>query len=329
MRKLGFSLFVALLGLSSTAEAHFILSAPPGVVANEGNGKGPPPCGPDTGAAATPTAVQGGKPLMIKVTETVGHPGFYRVALALKSRTEFPVDNVVYDKNNKVLPPNGMPSGQSDHADFMNPPVFPVLADNLFKHTDAPSGKVYMGTVDIPNVSCDRCILQVIEFMAQHGWNGSAGGASNGGYFYHHCAELKITPDPALPIFDPAGTPDGGAPPVDAKPDTGSTGAAGTTGAGGTAGNGTAGTGGGAAGTTGAAGSSVAGTGGGAAGTTGAAGSSSTGAAGTTGAAGSSAGTRGDDGGGGGCSVTGGGVSFASLLLGLATLVAVRRRRSA
>jgi hypothetical protein len=323
MRTLGFSLSIALLGLSSTAHAHFILSAPPGVIANEGQGKGPPPCGPDTGAAANPTAVQGGKPLMVKVTETVGHPGFYRVALALKSRTEFPVDNVVYDKANKVLPPNGMPSGTSDHADYQNPPVFPVLADNLFPHTDAPNGKVYMGTVDIPNVNCDRCILQVIEFMAQHGWNGT-NGQSNGGYFYHHCAELKITADPNLPLFNPGGGTDGGA--TDAKPDGGATGAGGTTGAAGT-GAGAAGTSGGAGGTTGAAGT---GSSTGAAGTTATAGTGG-GAAGTTAAAGTgggAAGTRGGgDGGGGGCAVAGGAASLGGLLLGLGALIATRRRR--
>jgi hypothetical protein len=323
MRTLGFfSLAIALLGLSSTAHAHFILNTPPGVIANEGNGKGPPPCGPDTGAAATPTPIPGGKPYMFKVTETVGHPGFYRVALALKSRTEFPVDNVVYDQANKVLPPDGKPSGNSHHADYQNPPVFPVLADNLFAHTDAPSGKVYMGNVDIPNVNCDRCIIQVIEFMAQHGWNGNAQG-SNGGYFYHHCAEVKITADPTQPIFVPGGGADGGT--TDAKPDAGATGAGGTTGAAGT--GATAGTGGGAAGTSGAAGTTAtAGTSGGAAGTTGAAGTGSA-AAGTGGGAAGTSG--GGDGGGGGCAVAGGAASLGGLMLGLGALLAARRRRRA
>jgi len=36
--------------------------------------------------------------------------------------------------------------------------------------------------------------LQVIEFMAAHGWN------PDGGYTYHHCAELQISANPEKPI---------------------------------------------------------------------------------------------------------------------------------
>ena len=87
MRTLFLASTIALLGFASTAEAHFGLVTPPQVVAqSDVNGKGSPPCGPDTGMAATPTAAQGGHPLTIKVTESVGHLGFYRVALALHSR---------------------------------------------------------------------------------------------------------------------------------------------------------------------------------------------------------------------------------------------------
>ena len=186
-----------LLLSAATASAHFGLTLPPAVKPADKDGKGAPPCGPDSGMAATPTAAQGGHDLMISLDETVAHDGFYRIALALKARTEFPVDNVVYDSKNMILPPNGKPLGTSDHADTTATPKFPILVDNLFPHKGAPM-KPWLGKVTLPNVNCDRCILQVIEFMAGHGWN------DPGGYFYHHCAELKITADPALPIFDPA-----------------------------------------------------------------------------------------------------------------------------
>ena len=38
------------------------------------------------------------------------------------------------------------------------------------------------------------CTLQIVEFMAEHGLN------RDGGYFYHHCADLQITADRAKPI---------------------------------------------------------------------------------------------------------------------------------
>jgi len=45
--------------------------------------------------------------------------------------------------------------------------------------------------------------LQIEEFMAEHGYN------RDGGYFYHHCAVLQITPDPGKAIDSrwPAATP--------------------------------------------------------------------------------------------------------------------------
>jgi len=328
MRTRLLAITVVLLGLSSTAHAHFQLVMPPNTNPAEIIGKGAPPCGPDTSLTSTPTPAQGGHPLMLKVSENVGHDGFYRVALALKSRSEIPVDNVVYDKANKILPPSGTPSGSSDHADSEATPVFPVLADNLFLHTAAAGTVVFMSNINLPNVNCDRCTLQVIEFMHPHGFN------AGGGYFYHHCADLKITADPALPIFNPAGG-DGGAPdattPKDAASDSTTTGTAGTngTGAAGTGATGAAGS-----NATGAAGSSAAGTNG-AAGTigNGAAGTGTSGAAGTNGAAGSSgaagsaAGSRG--GSSGGCSYAmdaSHGVPSAGAVILLGLLVMRRRR---
>jgi hypothetical protein len=142
----------------------------------------------------------GGSKLMLQVNETVYHPGFYRVALAIKSRSELPPDNVVKDANGKVLAPDS--TGTSATAEYQTNPVFPVLADNLWPHTT--STKTFSGEVTLPNVNCDKCTLQVIEFMAQHGSNGP-----KAGFFYHHCADLKITADPSKPIFDP--TASGGA----------------------------------------------------------------------------------------------------------------------
>ena len=65
--------------------------------------------------------------MTIKLVETVIHPGHYRVALSVNSRTELPVDpNVVTD-----------PTGLSVSAAIQNPVKIPVLADGLFVHTTA------------------------------------------------------------------------------------------------------------------------------------------------------------------------------------------------
>jgi len=245
-----FNLAAAGLLLSATASAHFtIIEPPPASTAKDG--KGDAPCGPSMSSNVV-TAVQGGHEIDLVVDETLNHGGFYRVALALEDASELPPDNTVYDSMGNVLPPAG--PGNSDHADYETTPKFPVLADHLFAHEQSAAAAKYMGKVMLPNVNCDKCILQVIEFMAPHRSNGP-----NAGYFYHNCANLKITADPALPTFDPSGGA-GGAGGAGGTGGTGGTGGAATAGAsaGGGSGASMAGAGGSSGG---AAGSPMAGTG--------------------------------------------------------------------
>lgn len=327
MRSSVLVLAVPLLALPAIAQAHFTILAPPPASNSTNGGKGDPPCGPTDGASNVVTAVTGGSKLTLKVNEFVSHPGFYRVALSLKSRSELPLDNVVKDKSGMVLSPDS--KGTSATADYQTNPVFPVLADNLFPHT---SGSMFSGEITLPNVNCDKCTLQVIEFMANHGSNGP-----KEGFFYHHCADLKITADPSKPIFDP--TASGGA------GGSSSGGASSTAGAGGVSGAAVGGTGGtstvggaGAGGTgTGTAGSAGAGIGGTGIGGTGAGGSAVQGgapAAGSLGAgtvAGAAGSANTSDGSySGGCAVSTqavGSQSWLSLLVGLLALGRRRIRR--
>jgi hypothetical protein len=225
-------LVVTTLSLAGTASAHFQLKAPPPSQANdETGGKGPKPCGPDD-ASAVITPVMGGTMLEIKIDETVYHPGHYRVALALKSRDELDPAKPGGLKEPDVLNAQGqvITSGNSVSAKIQSPVVFPVLADGILAHTAAFNGD-QTAMIPIPNVNCDKCTLQVMEFMAQHGPD----------YFYRHCADLKITADPAKPLFDPSGMAGGGG--------GGAGGAAGSGGVGGSAAGAGAGGGGASAGT--------------------------------------------------------------------------------
>ena len=185
-------------GLLGTAHAHFNLIAPPPADSATDGGKGAPPCGP-TMPSNVVTKVQGGHPLAISITEYVFHPGYYRFALSINARSELPADPAVMVKN-----------GQSVSATIESPAVFPVLADGMFQHTT--SMPMFTGTIPLPNITCAKCTLQVIEFMAEHGLN------VGGGYFYHHCADLQITADPSLPdggTIDAAGS-EAGSPARDA-----------------------------------------------------------------------------------------------------------------
>src|SRR5258708_1271317 len=164
MRRLAVALAIQLFLCSWAGGAHFRLVSPPmttpqpaaGAPPNDAqSGKGAPPCGSDP-VSTTLTPAQGGHPLHLMINETTRHGGFYRVALALKARTELPVDNVVFDAANKVLPPSGNPSGLSDHATIQMPAVFPVLADGLFPHDQlGPAQPQFPRDALLPNRSSD------------------------------------------------------------------------------------------------------------------------------------------------------------------------------
>jgi hypothetical protein len=174
------------------AHAHFILVEPAATLAQ--NRLGDPqklgPCGGTSANAGTPTGavtkVQGGAPLHVKIEETVYHPGHYRIALAVNGEAGLPAIPEVVTRDT----PRGPWSVSASIQDPVRPPL---LADGLFAHTARPAGP-FETDVLLPNINCPTCTLQVMQFMAEHGYN------RDGGYFYHHCAHLQIVADPSKPL---------------------------------------------------------------------------------------------------------------------------------
>jgi hypothetical protein len=196
---LGLVGFAAVTVVAPMARAHFRLLEPASwLVENDlGNPQKMGPCG-GTGTEADKmtdavTKVTGGSMLHIKMMETVFHPGFYRVALAVNSRTELPPDPET------ITTPHGTGAPWSVAAKIVYPPQAPVLADGLFQHTTKATD-AWETDIQLPNITCTKCTLQIAEFMANHPLN------KPGDYTYHHCADLAITADPSKPI-DAAWTP--------------------------------------------------------------------------------------------------------------------------
>ena len=180
------------LAVPAAVDAHFKLLEPASwIVENErGDPQKSAPCGADPKAemSAAVSKVTGGSKLHLKVLETIYHPGHYRVALAVNSREELPPDPMTIERTTEKGP-------RSVWAAIQSPPQLPVIADGLFQHYTRPaSPQTYEADVQLPNITCAKCTLQVIQFMADHGYN------QPGGYSYHHCADLQITADPAKPI---------------------------------------------------------------------------------------------------------------------------------
>jgi hypothetical protein len=183
------------MAVQTATSAHFKLLEPASWLVE--NDRGDPqkagPCGGTNADWGKPSYViskaVGGQKLHLKIQETVYHPGHYRVALAVNAPTELPLDPQTTTRDSERGP-------WSVSAAIQNPPQIPVLADGLFVHATRPTGPMepWETDVQLPNINCKKCTLQVVQFMAEHAFN------NPGGYSYHHCAELQITADPAKPL---------------------------------------------------------------------------------------------------------------------------------
>lgn len=176
------------------ADGHFKLLEPSSRIVEDQRGDPQKlgPCGGTSASAGTMSGIVnqavGGSKLHIKVQETIYHPGFYRVALAVKSLDELPADPVAVTRETEKGP-------WSVSAAIQSAPQKPVLADGLFLHHAKPAEMAPNETdVQLPNINCEKCTLQIVQFMEEHGYN------KDGGYTYHHCADIKITADPAKPV---------------------------------------------------------------------------------------------------------------------------------
>jgi hypothetical protein len=181
------------VGIPAAGSAHFILEQPKGWI--EENFLGDPqklgPCGGTSKLAGTPTGmvtpVKGGSLLHLKVKEMVYHPGHFRVALAVLDRAELPADPEDVTREG--------PRGPVSVSAKVDPdPKPPVLVDGLWDHHVKVPGQEFETDVKLPNINCDHCSLQLIQFMEEHGVN------PDGRFTYHHCADLQISADPKLPI---------------------------------------------------------------------------------------------------------------------------------
>jgi len=191
--------FASVATLATGVDAHFVLVSPAAsaVQNRQGDPQKMGPCGGVSanaarGTAANPgvptnaiTEMKGGTNFHLLLNETVFHPGHYRVALA-RTVAELPPDPVVTTRDTEKGP-------WSVSAAIQNPPLAPVLADGLFTHTERPTG-MSETDVPVPNINCKTCVLQVIQFMAEHGRN------PDGDYSYHHCAIVNITADATKPL---------------------------------------------------------------------------------------------------------------------------------
>ncbi|HVK87274.1 MAG TPA: SCE4755 family polysaccharide monooxygenase-like protein [Kofleriaceae bacterium] len=180
---------LSVLLAAAPAAAHFKLVAPAATLEQEplGDPQKDPPCGGVGTATNAVTTVRTGSTLTITISETIFHPGHYRVALA-QTEAELP-------------PPPTVTGAQCGMAAIDPNPALPVLADGKLVHTSAFSGQQSFDVQLPAGMECENCVLQVLEFMSNHA----------APCFYHHCATVTISNDAPLPPDAGTGaTPDSG-----------------------------------------------------------------------------------------------------------------------
>jgi hypothetical protein len=175
---------------AAVADAHFKLVEPASWI--EEDERGDPqkmaPCGGSLTDGGTRTGavteVRGGDMLRLVVDETVYHPGHFRVSLARRINWLPPSPPAEMKETDRG------PRSASFPIDADPEP--PVLVDGLWENYERRTGLLET-EIRIPNIDCEGCILQVVQFMVEHP------GVREGGFTYHHCAVLNITANEDLP----------------------------------------------------------------------------------------------------------------------------------
>ncbi len=179
-----FVIFVALAS-STPVLAHIKLTDPASFQVTDflGGPSKSEPCGGPATPSHVVTTVQAGSQLTVTWTETILHPGHFRISIA-PSPSDF------------VTPTPTVTNNDCISAPIEANPVLPTLADGLFPHTESAPNNTYSTTVTVPMMSCENCTLQLLQFMSSH----------QPSCFYYQCAALRIVmPEPL---------PDGGFAPV-------------------------------------------------------------------------------------------------------------------
>ena len=135
---------------------------------------------PIRGAAAVPTSMvtsfAPGDTVTMTISETVPHPGHYRAVLSTTGQGGLPADPQV-TADSSALRIDGDPE--------------PARLPGARRRDAGAHRRVQRGAVIHVQAAEQRdlhgnCVLQVAEFMSDHGLN------NPGGCFYHHCANITI-----------------------------------------------------------------------------------------------------------------------------------------
>jgi len=154
-----------LVGMPSVAAAHIQLDEPMARYTDQKKG----PCGraDDPGRSDRVTVYEPGQKIVLKWRETVNHPGHYRVSFDEDGQDDF--------------------KDPSDFMDYYSNPA--VIMDEI---ADKRGGE-YQVEVQLPDVTCERCTLQVVQVMYD-----KPPYTVGGNDLYYQCADIALRRAAAL-----------------------------------------------------------------------------------------------------------------------------------
>lgn len=177
------SLVSALTLLPALALAHVDLDWP--VMASTSQKDGP--CGSPAAGAAVHT-FRPGSTITVRYTETIGHPGHFRVAMAPTAGDLTPptdcgdVGTPLEKVGNMTILADGVNLAASANDDIMGCP------GRVGTRTPV-SNTAFTVDVTFPNEECQGCVLQMIQFMTDKPPLGDAGGND----LYFRCAYINLS----------------------------------------------------------------------------------------------------------------------------------------
>ncbi|AKT39097.1 SCE4755 family polysaccharide monooxygenase-like protein [Chondromyces crocatus] len=168
--------FIAAMSAATVSLAHIeLVNPPPRHMGNAQQKDGP--CGvANSPRGSTITEYQAGSTVTISWTETINHPGHYRL-MFVEDGQAFP------------NPPNGTTFCTAGQETSPGNGIW-CLADNITDRDTSAQGadKNYSATVTLPNTTCNNCTLQLIQWMSE---------AAAGRELYFKCSDVRLVADGA------------------------------------------------------------------------------------------------------------------------------------
>lgn len=170
--------FGSLAGSSLYGHTNFITPSPR---ANENIKIGP--CGAPAGAAPVATYQQGAS-IQVTIHEFVKHAGYFGFAISSMA-------NPSRDDQFIRLPSPIAAPAVNPYPNYFNPAIHAY-------DTSTPAGNRYTYTIQLPpNLSCDRCTLQAVQYMMDAGPNTPPSE-------YYSCADVRVVAPGGVPPVPPA-----------------------------------------------------------------------------------------------------------------------------